>query len=393
MSDVTADAPAAAEAASSAGGVTLDVRSAGPPTPRATATRAVLLAAGLVAGGILFNELVTLVAAGLVTVILAIALSGIAGPLERRGLARPLGAAIAVLALLAVVGGLLALIVPATISQLQDFTDRVPEIVDRLARDIGGIVGAEPGKAGRQAQESLQRAIDSPVEMLGPIASLGLGALGVIGAAFVILLTAFYMAAQPQPLIAGLLRMFPPERREWASCVLERLRVAWTGWMRGVAVDMAVTFVLLLIGLSLIGLEFAVLFAALSALLVVVPYFGAIAGGVPPLLFALADSPKAAVLTLVVYIAVQQIEGNVIVPLIMSRAVKLHPALIAIGVVVVSQLFGIVGLLVAVPIVSAATIFVDELWTKPMERRHGVPIPAETPLADTSWRDRLRSRA
>ena len=368
MSDVTVDAPAALEAAATAGGVTLDRRS-GAPTPRNTATRAVLLAAGLVVVGLLFHELVTLVAAGLVTVILAIALSAVAAPLERRGVPRPVGAVAAVLGLLLAFGLLLALVVPPIVGQLQDFIDRVPEVVDRLAEGIGGIIGSPPERAGEQAQKSLQKVVDSPIDLLGPIASIGIGALGVASAALVILLTAFYMAAQPQPLVDGLLRVFPPARRDWALGVMERLRESWVGWMRGVAIDMAVTFCLLLLGLSLIGLEFAILFAALSALLVVVPYFGAIAGGLPPLLLALTESYELAVLTLIVYIAVQQIEGNVIVPLIMSRAVNLHPALIAIGVVVVSQLFGIVGLIVAVPIVSAVTILVDELWTQPMEER------------------------
>ena len=90
----------------------------------------------------------------------------------------------------------------------------------------------------------------------------------------------------------------------------------------------------------------------LSALLVVVPYFGAIAGAIPPVLFALTDSPGKALLVLGAYILVQQLESNVTIPIIMSQRVRLHPAMIAIGVVVVGQLFGFVGLFVAVPILS-----------------------------------------
>ena len=81
---------------------------------------------------------------------------------------------------------------------------------------------------------------------------------------------------------------------------------------------------------------------------------------------------------------VQQIEGNVIIPLVMAQRVKLHPALIAIGVVVVGQLFGFIGLFVAVPIISAAVILTDELWVKPNEERNGIrtasavdPIPEQ----------------
>ena len=125
------------------------------------------------------------------------------------------------------------------------------------------------------------------------------------------------------------------------------------GWLQGVLIDMFVTGVLLYLGLTLIGLDFAIFFAVFSALLVVIPYFGAVIGAVPVFLFALADSPTNAVLALVVYIVVQQIEGNVIIPLVMAQRVKLHPALIAIGVVLVGQLFGFIGLFVAVPILSA----------------------------------------
>jgi AI-2E family transporter len=69
-------------------------------------------------------------------------------------------------------------------------------------------------------------------------------------------------------------------------------------------------------------------------------------------------------------VLVQQIEGNVIIPVIMSRTTRLHPALIAIGVVVVGNLFGIVGLFVAVPIISAAVILTEEIWVREIEAAH-----------------------
>ena len=115
---------------------------------------------------------------------------------------------------------------------------------------------------------------------------------------------------------------------------MERLRSSWIGWMQGVAVDMLVSGVLLYIGLTIIGLDFAIFFAVLTALFSVVPYFGAIASGIPPVLFALTDSPGKALLVILVYTVVQQFEGNVTIPLVMSRTVKLHPAVIAFGVVV-----------------------------------------------------------
>jgi predicted PurR-regulated permease PerM len=137
-----------------------------------------------------------------------------------------------------------------------------------------------------------------------------------------------------------------------------------------VAIDMLATFVLTYLGLTLIGLDFAIFFAVLSALLVVVPYFGAIAGAIPPTLFALTDSPGKALLTLAVYVIVQQLESNVTIPVVMSNRTRLHPAVVAIGVVVVGQLFGFIGLFVAVPILSLIVIVAEEFWVKPIEDSH-----------------------
>ena len=133
---------------------------------------------------------------------------------------------------------------------------------------------------------------------------------------------------------------------------------------------MFISGTLLYIGLTIIGLDFAILFAVLTALLVVVPYFGAFVGAIPPVLFALTDSPGKALAVLIVYVLVQQIESNVIIPVVMSRTTRLHPALIAIGVVVVGNLFGIVGLFVAVPIISAAVILTEEIWVREIEAAH-----------------------
>jgi predicted PurR-regulated permease PerM len=151
--------------------------------------------------------------------------------------------------------------------------------------------------------------------------------------------------------------------------------------MEGVAIDMLVTFVMTYVALTIIGLDFAIFFAVLSSLLVVVPYFGAIAGAIPPVLFALTDSPGKALLVLGAYILVQQLESNVTIPVIMAHRVRMHPAMIAIGVVVVGRLFGFVGLFVAVPILALITICVQEFWVKEIDaidrqrRRADIELP------------------
>jgi predicted PurR-regulated permease PerM len=196
-----------------------------------------------------------------------------------------------------------------------------------------------------------------------------MGVAGVLGALVLILLTSFYIAVRPQPLVEGVVSLFPLDLRGRALEVMGRLRRAWLSWLAGVGISMVVLGVLFYVGLRIVGLGFAVGFAVISALAVVVPYFGALASGVPPILYAFTYSPGKALAVLVVYIVAHEVEGNVVAPLVMARAVRLHPAVIAIGVVIMGDLFGALGLIVAVPILAALVILVDELWVKPQETR------------------------
>jgi predicted PurR-regulated permease PerM len=306
----------------------------------------------------------------LMTVIIAIPLSAGATRLERLGVPRPIGALATLLAGVAVIAGVLALIIPTFVDQMNEFVDDVPGIVTDLEETIGDITGDRPGEVGDKVQDFLQRYTDDPQRLIGPITSIGVSVAGVAAAILLMLITAYYMAVRPQPLVEGALRLVPPSRREQAMQIMQRLRAAWIGWMLGVVFDMFISGTLLYIGLTLIGLDFALVFAVMTALLVVVPYFGAIAGAIPPVLFAFTDSPGKALTVLIVYVAVQQVEGNLVIPLVMSRTVRLHPAVIAIGVVVVGQLFGIVGLFVAVPIISTMVILAEEFWVKEVEAAH-----------------------
>ncbi len=333
-----------------------------------------LLAAALGVGYLVFHELVTLLITLVITVIIAIPLALMADLFERRGLPRVFGALLALLLGLGAVAGVLALVIPAFVEQGQRFIDAIPATFETVRLHISDATGAKESEVGRRIQEYIQGYADRPVRLIGPAAQVGLGVAGLLGTIVVVLLTAFYVALRPRPLVDGLLSLFPLRRRADVERVLHEIRTAWMGWLRGVGIDMLVTGTLLYIGLSLVGLDFALVFSVVGALFVLIPYFGAVAGGIPPVLFALADSPTKGAIVFGIYLLVQQIEGNVIIPLVMSRQVSLHPAVIVVGVVVVGRVVGFVGLLVAVPLIAATMILIRALWVEPLaredDRRH-----------------------
>src|SRR5215203_678214 len=308
--------------------------------------RAVLLAAGLLLFGLLFRQLVTLLLAILVTVIVAIPLAAAAQRLERFGIPRPVGALLTLLGGIGALGLVIYLLIPPFVDQTNQFVDDVPSIVHDLEKVYADVTGQSAGEVGDKVQRFFERYTDEPDRLIGPLTSIGLNVAGVLGALVLILITSYYMAIRPEPLVEGLVRLAPPSRREHVRQVLRRIRSSWIGWMEGVAIDMLVT------------------------------------GAIPPTLFALTDSPGKAALVLGAYILVQQLESNVTIPIIMAQRVRLHPAVIAIGVVVVGQLFGFVGLFVAVPILSLIIIAVEEFWVKPVEEGHAEVRRSELELPE-----------
>jgi predicted PurR-regulated permease PerM len=332
--------------------------------------RAVLLAFALVAGALIFEALATLVLAVLIVIVLALPVSAFATLLQRHGVPRAVGATLGLLIGLAALGGLVAAIVPVFSHEINKFADSLPGIVDSLRHKLGSLTGTSPSRVGHQLQHFVDGYTQHPSKLLGPLASVGASIVAGLAAVVVILLTALYTAIHPEPLVNGLVRIVPPVHRERAWRIMTRLRVDYLAWLRGLVIGMVVLGVLTYLGLRLVDLPFAAFFAVFTAVAMIIPYFGALASSIPPILFALTFSTGKAIAVAAIYIVAHQLEGNVIQPLVVARTVKLHPAVVAVGVVAVDTLFGFIGLIVAVPILVTVKILIDELWVKPVENDH-----------------------
>jgi predicted PurR-regulated permease PerM len=324
---------------------------------------AILLGAVLIAGVLLAQQLVSLILATMLTIIASLPLSVVAERLIPLGVPRPVGALIGLLAGLGIVAGGLALLLPPLIDQARTLINAAPHLVSLAEAKLSSVTGDRPGHVAAQLQRELTTFVHNPSQLLGPITTIGASVASLAGGVVIGLITAYYIAAQPEPLTAGLLSLFSASVRPQAEATLGLIRAAWLGWLRGLAISMVLIGVMLYVALGLlVGLPFALVFAVLSACLEVVPYLGALASGIPPVAYALTISPTRAIVVLVIYILVHQIEANLIGPLVMARAVRLHPAVIAIGVVAVGEVFGLLGLIIAVPILSLIMILVDQLW-------------------------------
>jgi predicted PurR-regulated permease PerM len=332
--------------------------------------KAVLLAFGLIVAGLIFKQLASLVLAVLIVVIIALPLSSFATLLERVRVPRPVGVVLGLVTGIGLVALLIWWIIPVFSHEINSFVNSLPHTADAVRRKISALTGNSPTKVGNQIKHFLNSYTQHPTKLLGPVASVGTSVATALAAIVVVLLTAVYTAINPDPLVTAAVRIVAPPRRFLAAQILSRLRDAYLGWLRGLILGMLILGTLTYLGLTLVGLQYAEFFAVITAIAMIIPYFGALASSIPPILFALTVSPTKAILVAAIYIVAHQVEGNMIQPLVMARAVELHPAVVAVGVVAVERLFGFIGLFVAVPILATLRILIQELWIYPLERRN-----------------------
>jgi predicted PurR-regulated permease PerM len=329
--------------------------------------RVVLLAFGLLVLVLVFPLIANLLLVLLLVVIVAVPMTAVVDRLERLRIPRALGAPLVLIAVLALLAGAVALLVPVFERQGSRLVESVPSTIDSLRRDLRRATHTPPTTAGQDLKRFIDGYTRHPQRLLGPAESVGAGLAGLITVLVVVAITAVYTSIRPEPLLRGVVRLVPPPRRAHARRILHRLGRAYLDWLRGLAIGMVVLWVVTYAGLLIVGLPYAVVFATLTAVAMVVPYYGALVSSIPPILVALTISPGKAVVVAAIYVAAHQLEGHIIEPLVMARAVQLHPAMVAIGVILVERLFGIAGLIVAVPILVTFKILVEELWVRPIE--------------------------
>lgn len=341
------------------------------------AYRAVLLAGALTLLALVVQQLITLLLAVAVMVIIALPLARTADIAQRHHVPRVFGALAGLLAVLGVIGLLAYFIVPAFVDQVKRFANTLPHTIDRTERYVHGLTGVKKQTLSNEVTNFVQGYTHHPQKLIAPLESVGLSVVGIAALLVVIIITALYIAISPRPLTDGLLSVITVERRDLARGVMSRIAASWRSWLLAISIDMLVLGSLLYLGMLAIGLPFALGFAVFSALLTVIPNYGSIISAVPPILLGLSISPGKAVLVLVVYVVVNQIEGNLILPIVMSRTVEVHPAVVAIGVLVMAQLFGVIGVIISIPLISLFIILVEELWIAPEEAAYLPTIVGE----------------
>jgi len=327
--------------------------------PRRNRTDNILLIAGLLLLGYLLGEVLLLVFAA---VVLAVGLDGAARAIVARlPVARGLALVGVVIAIAAIVIGALSLTATGLVQQFREVGKRMIAFMEQAQAwlaDLGAMDFVADIDTDGDGLSNAAR------EMAGPMMTMGMSALGAAASVIILVVLTLFLAAKPGLYRDGAVRLVPPNQRLMAQDTLSAIARALRWWFLGQFASMALLGVTVGLGLFVMGIDLWFALAVVTALLTFIPFLGPLIATVPIVAVGFAEGVQTGIIVLLGYIVIQNIEGNVLVPMIQDKAVNLAPALLIAVQVLFSLIFGVVGLILAAPLTIVAMIAVQKLWVE-----------------------------
>lgn len=276
----------------------------------------------------------------------------------KKGLPRVLAVTIVMLLILVGLVALLALVVPALVIQLQLFlTDQFPGLVTILAPYYESLT---------EGREILSQIVDQLQNLSGNVLTGIASIFGGLVSALTVLVLTFYLLLEEHPIREAGVNLFPPQYRTQIAKSFERITRKLGAWLRGQFTLSIIVGLLTALAMTVIGVPAPLAIGILAGVLEIIPIVGPLIAGVVMLLMA-AISPEAALLkvvfSLVYFVFLQVIEGQVLVPKVMQKAIGLSPVIVILALLVGAKLAGITGAILAIPLAAILQVVAQD-WPK-----------------------------
>ncbi len=307
-----------------------------------------------------------------VAIVIAVAIRPLVEWLFGRGVPRPLGVILVYLALLAFVCGFFVLLTPLLVDQVTTIAGRLPDYYHGLV----GLLAHSSSTLLRRLVVELPPTLALPANQPAAAAEPPLNAVGqalgylrvAVRTAFVatsIFVLAFYWTLEGERNVRTLLLRIPADYREATLDIIASMEEKVGAYIRGVVILSASVAVMASAAYLITGLPYALVLGLIAGVLETLPVLGPVIGAVPPLLLALSLEPSKAFWVLLAVIVIQQIEGNVLVPRVMDRAVGVNAIVTILAIAAFGSLFGIAGAIMAIPLAAVIQVLLDRFVFDP----------------------------
>lgn len=294
----------------------------------------------------------------LFALVIASAISPFANWLDEKGFPRLLGVLLLFLVVLSLIIGVLSLIIPYVSQDISQLVSTLPQFVAKVSTSIEKVQQGSPQYLDflSEIQNLLQTFSDYLQQSSQSIIGLIIDVFGGVMSAIAILIISFYLSVTKKGIETFLGSVVPEKYENYAIDLWKRAEVKVGLWLQGQLLLGLIMGLLVYVGLSLMGIKFALILGFLAAILEIVPMVGPVLAAIPAIFLAFLQSPALGLWVIVFYIVVQQLENHLLVPVVLGKTVGLNPIVVIIALLIGQQLAGIPGMILSVPV---ATIIVE----------------------------------
>lgn len=285
--------------------------------------------------------------------------------LESIKIPRFIGVFIVFLALLAILVLFLVLVIPPTINQLEELVNNLPDYTSIIRKHVDGWKSSIeslnlPFDASSEVDKIVDRIETAAVDLGSLLLEYSINFVSMVTTLFLMVVITIYMLLDARRIGRVVRRLFPSDHQDEADEFIKRSERAVTHWVRAQALLSLLIGISSGLGIWLLGAtgvwpqgaQYSVFFGAWAGLMEFIPYIGPILAAVPPVFLAFFTSPWVSLAVILVFVFIQQVEGHVLIPNIMGQAVGVHPLVVIFAVLAGANMFGIPGMLLALPIVA-----------------------------------------
>lgn len=299
--------------------------------------------------------------------------------LNKKGIKRGLGTTIVYVAFLGILAIVICSMIPLLSDQINDFVSMLPSIFEKIKawtsdifENLNNIEGIDINNVKENIFSKLEvygntLATSLPEIMVNTIKTLASG----IGSFVVGLIIGFYLLIGFDNAGELITTLFPKKIQNDVRELENEMDNSLRKFVNGTLIDAFFIFVITSIAFLIIGLKAPLLFGIFCGITNVIPYAGPYIGGAPAVIVGFSQGPITGILTLIIIVVIQFIEGNLLQPFIMSKTTKLHPVTIMLGLLVFGHFFGIFGMVISTPVIavtkSVIMFFMDKFDIDPFE--------------------------
>src|SRR3989344_3709328 len=255
-----------------------------------------------------------------------------------------------------VIGFVIGTIIPPLVKQTSDFASKTPQIIDSINNFL--VFHQIP-------TENISRAIEGQISKIAQnFISISTAIFSSIFLILTLFVLSFYMLLEWKKLIKLITSPFSGKQEKLVANIVTKVEYGLGRRVRGQLALSLIVGVMTYVGLRLLGIPFALPLSLVAGILEIVPIVGPIIASIPAILVGLASAPILGLAVAALFLIVQQIENNLLVPMVMSKVVGLQPPVIIIALLIGAKLAGILGAFLAITLVVVAKIIAGELLSE-----------------------------